>query len=38
VSTCVLRGKGGVVFDNPGFLNTGKKEISLDGVELAEVP
>jgi hypothetical protein len=39
VSTCELRGKGGVAFDNPGFLNTGSnKAITLDGVELAEVP
>jgi hypothetical protein len=40
VATCVLReqGGGGVVFDNPAYLNDGSKTISLDGVELYEVP
>jgi len=39
ISTCGLRAKGGgVVFDNPGYLLRGEKTISLDGVELYEVP
>ncbi|HWZ90337.1 MAG TPA: hypothetical protein VNW92_15850 [Polyangiaceae bacterium] len=40
VSTCGLHatGGGGVVFDNPGYLLDGSKTISLDGVELYEVP
>jgi hypothetical protein len=40
IATCALReqGGGGVVFDNPGYLNDGSKAISLDGVELYEVP
>ena len=40
VATCTLReqGGGGVVFDNPAYLNDGSKTISLDGVELYEVP
>jgi hypothetical protein len=40
VATCTLRaqGGGGVVFDNPAYLNDGSKAISLDGVELYEVP
>ncbi|HTA89217.1 MAG TPA: hypothetical protein VK745_06570, partial [Polyangiaceae bacterium] len=40
IATCTLReqGGGGVVFDNPGYLNDGSKAISLDGVELNEVP
>jgi hypothetical protein len=40
VSTCGLHatGGGGVVFDNPGYLIDGSKTISLDGVELYEVP
>ncbi|HEY2405547.1 MAG TPA: hypothetical protein VGI10_06080 [Polyangiaceae bacterium] len=38
VSTCELRGKGGVVFDNPGYLNSGSKKLELDAVELHEVP
>jgi hypothetical protein len=38
VMTCVLRTKGGVVFDNPGYLINGSKEISIDGVGLFEVP
>jgi hypothetical protein len=40
VSTCGLRaqGGGGVVFDNPAYLLGDGKGISLDGVELYEVP
>lgn len=38
VSTCVLRTKGGVVFDNPAYLNSGAAEISTDGVSIFEVP
>jgi len=37
-SSCVLRGKGGVVFDNPAFLESGATEVSTKGVVLAEVP
>jgi hypothetical protein len=36
--TCVLRTKGGVVFDNPAYLARGATEISTEGVELFEVP
>jgi len=35
---CVLQGKGGVVFDNPAFLESGSTEVSTQGVVLAEVP
>src|SRR5450432_1653543 len=40
VATCTLReqGGGGVVFDNPAYLNDGSKTISVDGVELYEIP
>jgi len=41
VSTCVMRaqGGGGVVFDNPAYLqDSGSKTLSLDGVLLYEVP
>ena len=40
VATCTLReqGGGGVVFDNPAYLNDGSKTISVDGVQLYEVP
>ena len=40
VATCALRaaGGGGVVFDNPGYLNDGEKALSVEGVELYEVP
>jgi hypothetical protein len=37
-STCVLQGKGGVVFDNPAFLESGATDVSTRGVVLAEVP
>lgn len=37
-STCVLRTKGAVVFDNPAHLLTGSTEISIQGVSLYEVP
>jgi hypothetical protein len=38
VATCVLRTKGGVVFDNPAFLVSGSNEPSVEGVSLHEVP
>src|SRR5450432_800948 len=40
ISTCGLRatGGGGVVFDNPAYLEGGAKKISVEGVELYEVP
>lgn len=38
VSTCVLRTKGGVVFDNPAYLLNGSTDVSVDGVSIAEVP
>jgi len=40
VATCTLReqGGGGVVFDSPAYLNDGSKTISVDGVELYEIP
>jgi hypothetical protein len=38
VSTCVLRTKGGVVFDNPAYLVRGEEIVSTDGVTLFEVP
>jgi hypothetical protein len=37
-STCVMQGKGGAVFDNPAFLESGSTEVSRQGVTLAEVP
>jgi hypothetical protein len=38
VSTCVLRTKGGVVFDNPAYLISGSTEVSVEGVSIYEVP
>jgi hypothetical protein len=40
VATCTLReqGGGGVVFDNPAYLNDGSKTISVEGVTLYEIP
>ena len=38
VSTCVLRTKGGVVFDNPAYLARGETTVSTEGVTLFEVP
>ena len=38
VSVCVLRAKGGVVFDSPSYLMNGSTEISTSGVTIAEVP
>jgi hypothetical protein len=38
VATCVLQGKGGVVTDNPKFVESGDKDVSHDGIELFEVP
>jgi hypothetical protein len=37
-STCVMQGKGGVVFDNPAFLEGGSTDVTTSGVVLAEVP
>ncbi len=37
-SDCVLRDKGGVVFDNPAFLNSGSTEISHAGVKIRQIP
>jgi hypothetical protein len=38
VSVCILRAKGGVVFDSPSYLMNGSTEISTAGVGIAEVP
>ena len=38
VATCTLQEKGGVVFDNPVFLNTGELEIGHKYVEIREIP
>jgi hypothetical protein len=38
VSVCVLRAKGGVVFDSPSYLMRGSTDISTEGVTIAEVP
>lgn len=38
VMTCVLRAKGGAVFDNPAYLLSGSTEISTEGVGIFEVP
>jgi len=38
VQTCVLRTKGGVVFDNPAYLLNGSMDVSVEGVALHEVP
>ena len=38
VSVCVLRAKGGVVFDSPSYLISSSTEISTNGVTLYEVP
>lgn len=38
VSVCILRAKGGVVFDSPPYLISGSTEISTSGVAIAEVP
>lgn len=38
ISVCVLRAKGGVVFDSPAYLLSGSTEISTAGVAIAEVP
>ncbi len=37
-STCVMQGKGGAVFDNPAFLESGLTDVTHQGVVLAEVP
>ncbi len=38
VSICLLRKKGGVVFDNPLYLTRGSTEVSDEGVTIFEVP
>lgn len=38
VATCVLQGKGGVVTDNPKFVDSGDTTVSHEGIELFEVP
>jgi hypothetical protein len=38
VSVCILRAKGGVVFDSPPYLMSGSTDISTQGVTIAEVP
>ncbi|HET9960349.1 MAG TPA: hypothetical protein VFQ61_37920, partial [Polyangiaceae bacterium] len=38
VSKCVLRAKGGAVFDNPAYLLARSTEVSTEGVSLHEVP
>lgn len=38
VATCTLQEKGGVVFDNPVFLNTGELEVGHRNVEIREIP
>jgi hypothetical protein len=38
VSICVLRAKGGVVFDSPAYLLSGKAMTSTEGVTLYEIP
>lgn len=38
VSTCVLQGKGGVVTDNPKFVDSSDTTVSHDGITLLEVP
>jgi hypothetical protein len=38
IATCSLQDKGGVVFDNPAYLNDGSTEVGHEYVELREVP
>ena len=38
VATCTLQEKGGVVFDNPVFLNHGELEVGHRYVEIREIP
>jgi hypothetical protein len=38
VATCTLQEKGGVVFDNPVFLNHGELEVGHKYVEIREIP
>jgi hypothetical protein len=38
VTNCVLRTKGAVVIDNPGYLSTGSSDVVVDGVSLYEIP
>lgn len=38
VTNCVLRTKGAVVFDNPGYLASGSPDVVVDGVSIYEVP
>lgn len=37
-SECVLRAKGGVVFDSPSHLLRGSTDLSIEGVSLNEIP
>lgn len=37
-AVCLLRIKGGVVFNSPNYLNSGSKEVSHEGITLHEVP
>ena len=37
-ATCTLQEKGGVVFDNPVFLNDGELEVGHKYVEIREIP
>jgi hypothetical protein len=37
-ATCLLRDKGGVVFDNPLYLNDGSTEVGHQHVEIREIP
>lgn len=38
VVECVLRAKGGVVFDNPAYILRGETTVSHEGIELREIP
>jgi hypothetical protein len=38
VAGCTLQGKGGVVTDNPRYLDSGVTDVNYDGIELYEVP
>ncbi len=38
IATCTLQEKGGVVFDNPVFLNDGSLEVGHKYVEIREIP
>jgi hypothetical protein len=38
VATCTLQSKGGVVTDNPRFVDSGVTEVGHEGIEIFEVP